>query len=67
MNSQEPSRDADAYSAEAGAVATEYALLMMFIVVAIVSGITIFGTQLALSYDSLVDTVTAELMIEKPL
>ena len=60
MRAQERLRDTEA-SSEDGAVATEYALLMMFIVIAIVSGITIFGTQLALSYDSLVGTVEAAL------
>jgi Flp pilus assembly pilin Flp len=35
---------------EQGAVATEYALLMMFIALAIMGGILAFGTQLQQSY-----------------
>ncbi|GAA2198730.1 hypothetical protein [Sinomonas flava] len=42
---------------EQGAVATEYALLMMFIALAIMGGIIVFGTQLEQSYLLMVQQV----------
>jgi pilus assembly protein Flp/PilA len=42
---------------ERGATATEYALLVAFIALAIVGGVTAFGEQLGAFFDTLGDTV----------
>jgi Flp pilus assembly pilin Flp len=47
----------DRWVDETGAVATEYVLLLVFIAVAIVAAVTIFGVTLAGKYKEVCDTV----------
>lgn len=44
---------------ERGATATEYGLLVLFIAIAIVVGVTAFGTALNTVYDGLATVVTS--------
>ena len=47
------------FSNERGAVATEYAVLIAFMVVLIVGGVTLFGNDVATWFSGLIDGISS--------